>query len=304
MEQKLIHIALVDDDELVVQTLKDHIEHLGHRCSSFTDSKSALDFIFSDKTVDIFITDIRMPEVSGLELVRNVRSISGEIPIILITAYGDIEITLDALGSGATDYISKPFEIKDIKKSIERITRQRSRGLKYIETTQYVSEASFHYQMKAKDVDVVSISSHISDFLYSLKFYNLTEKLNFALALNEALINANDHGNLALSSSLKETEFDGEDAYNDLRKKHLEDPVYADRVLDIRFESNQETATITITDEGAGFNVDKVMNIDPLQAFMNETNHGRGLALMRLYTDDIAYNKTGNQIIITKHKQD
>ena len=46
------------------------------------------------------------------------------------------------------------------------------------------------------------------------------------------------------------------------------------------------------------------MNIDPLQAFMNETNHGRGLALMRLYTDDIAYNKTGNQIIITKHKQD
>ena len=303
MEQSQKHIALVDDEKEIVDTLRSQLEHFGFKCSSFLDANSALESILSDNSFDILITDVKMPGMSGLELVKSVREVNSEIPIVILTGYGDMQLTLDALRSGATDYLSKPYDVKEIKKSIDRIIKQKFRSLKYLETTKYLTQSNIHYSIKAIDVDVVSISSHIADFLHALGYYNLTEKLNFGLALTEALINSNDHGNLELDSSLKESEFEGKDEYSRVRKERLENPEYANRKIEIDLVVSSDDARITIKDDGIGFDTSKHTEIDPLDAFLNENNHGRGITLMQLYVDGITYNEKGNQITLIKKKQ-
>lgn len=303
MEQSQKHIALVDDEKEIVDTLRRQLEHFGFKCSSFFNANSALESILSDNTFDILITDVKMPGMSGLELVKCVREVNSEIPIVILTGFGDMQLTLDALRSGASDYLSKPYDVMELKKSIDRIIKQKFRSLKYLETIKYLTQSNIHYSIKSKDVDVVSISSHIADFLHGLGYYNLTEKLNFGLALTEALINSNDHGNLQLDSSLKESEFEGKDEYTKLRNERLANPKYSERSLEIDLVVSSKSAIIKITDEGNGFDTSKHTEIDPLDAFLNENNHGRGITLMQLYVDEITYSEKGNIITLTKKKQ-
>jgi FixJ family two-component response regulator len=303
MEQSQKHIALVDDEKEIVETLRRQLEHFGFKCSSFFNANSALEAILSDNTLDILITDVRMPGMSGLELVKCVREVNSEIPIVILTGFGDMQLTLDALRSGATDYLSKPYDVMILKKSIDRIIKQKFRSLKYLETIKYLTKSNIHYSVKSEDVDVVSISSHIADFLHGLGYYNLTEKLNFGLALTEALINSNDHGNLELNSSLKESEFEGEDEYTKFKMERLSIPKYAERTLEIDLVVSSEDAVIKITDEGNGFETSEHTEVDPLDAFINENNHGRGIILMQLYVDKISYNDKGNEITLIIKKQ-
>jgi two-component system response regulator FixJ len=112
-----IHIALIDDDPAVLDSLRLYLERNGVRVSCFSAAESFLPNT-KVKSFDCVVTDVLMPGLSGIDLVRHMASLGNSIPIILITAYGQIEIAVGAIKLGAFDFIEKPFDERRLLGSI------------------------------------------------------------------------------------------------------------------------------------------------------------------------------------------
>ena len=110
-------VYLVDDDEAIRDSLKLLLHAVGLECVVFA---SALDFLaaYDRDQHACLVTDVRMPGLSGLELQQRLNEQHAELPIIFITGHGDVPMAVDAMKSGATDFIQKPFRDQEL---IERI---------------------------------------------------------------------------------------------------------------------------------------------------------------------------------------
>jgi len=111
-------IYVVDDDEAVRDSLSFLLEARGYTVRSFA---SARDFLAAAPTLrpGCLITDIRMPEMDGLEMQRQLAARSFNFPLIVITGHGDVPLAVRAMRAGAIDFIEKPFAVEAILASIE-----------------------------------------------------------------------------------------------------------------------------------------------------------------------------------------
>ena len=101
-------ILVVDDKEMMRDSVATTLSRQGHAIVTAPGGKSALDRI-GKGGVDAVVTDLQMPEMSGLDLLRQIREIDEELPVILMTAFGTVETAVEAMKAGAYDYITKPF---------------------------------------------------------------------------------------------------------------------------------------------------------------------------------------------------
>ncbi len=118
------HILLVDDEPLVRNSLRDFLTLSGYTVSAAGSGREALNLL-KDYTADIVITDIKMPEMDGLQLLKKIKGDHPETSVILITSYGSITSAVEAMREGAYDYITKPIVDSEIKIIIDRIISQR-----------------------------------------------------------------------------------------------------------------------------------------------------------------------------------
>ena len=106
-------ILVADDDGSLRRVLEFQLRENGYEVLTASDGLNALE-IFTAREVSCLITDLRMPGLSGLELLRRVRAINRDIPVIIITAFGEVETAVEAMRAGAFDYITKPFNREQI----------------------------------------------------------------------------------------------------------------------------------------------------------------------------------------------
>ncbi|MCI5209914.1 MAG: sigma-54-dependent Fis family transcriptional regulator [Candidatus Electrothrix sp. ATG2] len=116
-------ILIVDDELSMRDFLKILFENEGYEVTVASDASMALDLAFNDP-FDVVITDIRMPGMSGLELLEELKKHFPELPIIMITAYASPDDAVQAMRQGAFDYITKPFHVDELK-SVVRTAVQR-----------------------------------------------------------------------------------------------------------------------------------------------------------------------------------
>lgn len=110
-------ILLVDDDKNLLRVVSYHIRELGFEVTPVDSAELALERI-SEETFDLAITDLRMPGIDGLELLKRIRGSDPEIPVIVLTAYGTIDKAVEAVKAGAFDFLSKPFEKAEVEHAI------------------------------------------------------------------------------------------------------------------------------------------------------------------------------------------
>ena len=113
-------ILVVDDERAIRDLLSEALRDAGYEVLSAAGGKEASEIV-REENVHIAICDIKMPEMDGLELLRHVRDVSPETVVILVTAYASVETAVNALRSGAFDYILKPLIFEDIIAKISRI---------------------------------------------------------------------------------------------------------------------------------------------------------------------------------------
>ncbi|MCX5702848.1 MAG: sigma-54 dependent transcriptional regulator [Candidatus Omnitrophica bacterium] len=118
------HILVVDDEPMVRRSLSEMLTLSGYTVSAASNGKEALKLL-KDYSADIVITDMKMPEMDGVKLLKELKEISPDTAVILITGYGSIEDAVDAIKQGADDYITKPIVDSEIKMVIEKLIKQR-----------------------------------------------------------------------------------------------------------------------------------------------------------------------------------
>ena len=104
-------VLVLDDEPVVSERLKDHLEKRGYRVESFTDSQQAVDRL-SAKRFDVVITDLKMTGPTGLDVLRFVRDQSHGTQVIIITGYGSMDAARLAEFGGAFEFVHKPFNMK------------------------------------------------------------------------------------------------------------------------------------------------------------------------------------------------
>lgn len=112
-------LLIIDDEKSLLDVLSLMFKKEGYEVKTAASGAEALD-ILTNKAVDLVITDIRMPHLSGMEILKYVKENQPETPVIVITAYGSIQQAVEALKAGALDYIVKPFDIEELKILVAR----------------------------------------------------------------------------------------------------------------------------------------------------------------------------------------
>ena len=116
-------ILVVDDDKNIREMVVRYLSKQGYQLSAATSGEEAL--VFLDKPFDLLITDFQMPGISGLELAKRALKANPDCPVILMTAYADVENARQAVTIGVYDVILKPFDITDFGNAVDRAIKHR-----------------------------------------------------------------------------------------------------------------------------------------------------------------------------------
>lgn len=160
-------ILVVDDESQIARVLRRGLSARGYEVQTAADGEEALS-TFSQWPADLVITDLSMPQMSGLELCRRLRKLS-QVPIIVLSVKGEEKTKVEALDSGADDYVTKPFGIDELLARIRAALRRSPTA-----TTHEVQElelGDFHVDQEARIVTVRGQEVHLTPKEYELLIY-------------------------------------------------------------------------------------------------------------------------------------
>ena len=113
-----IRVLIVDDEEELAKTIAERLEIRGIKCRTVSESDKAIDLIKS-QTPDVVVLDLMMPGIGGLGILKQIKSMEINIPVILLTGYGSNEMTIEGINLGAFDYVLKPCNLDDLITKIQ-----------------------------------------------------------------------------------------------------------------------------------------------------------------------------------------
>jgi two-component system, OmpR family, KDP operon response regulator KdpE len=143
------HILVVDDESQITRVLRTSLSAHGYEIRVANDGETALEMA-KDFTPDLVITDLAMPNMNGIELCRNLRKVS-QVPILVLSVRGEERSKVEALDSGADDYITKPFSTAEL---LARIRAALRRAPPMGEAKTKIEEGDFRIDVDAHSVTV------------------------------------------------------------------------------------------------------------------------------------------------------
>ncbi|MFH1011435.1 MAG: PAS domain S-box protein [bacterium] len=173
-------VLVVDDEETILTVLKNLLSIRGHTAMTALDTREALSLYRKNSSFDAVLTDIRMPGPSGLELLEEIRRDNTELPVLVMTGYGEYQIAVDALRKGATDYLEKPFSADELFAALERsLDTYRLRKL----NREYQQHLERMVTQRAAELAVSeeryrTLVENSSDIFYSLDAHGLVSFVN------------------------------------------------------------------------------------------------------------------------------
>jgi DNA-binding NtrC family response regulator len=119
-----IRVLVVDDNEVFRRPLQRALEAAGFEVVAVPSAEDALE-VLHGSTVDVLLTDHRLPGMDGVQLITRIKATRPALAIIVMTAYGTIESAVEARRAGADDYLEKPFEVPDLLRALQRALDQQ-----------------------------------------------------------------------------------------------------------------------------------------------------------------------------------
>ncbi len=288
-------ILVVDDSELDRTHVGGLLAHEPQWAIAFAENGVDALRHFKHAAPDLLLTDLFMPEMDGLQLVETVRATYPTVPIILMTSKGNEEIAVEALQRGASSYVPKRLLDRYLKITVAHLLRaareQRSREklLGSMKANQCV------FSLSSESDLIPSLVGYFQESMSHMGLCDEGERLRVSVALEEALTNAIYHGNLEVSSDLRE--LDDNSYYRLIGERRSQFP-YCNRLVQVRVRMTDREAEFVIADEGPGFDVSALP--DPTDPKNLEKASGRGIMLMRTFMDEVKFNDTGNEVRLVK----
>ncbi len=264
-------ILIVDDETAIRVLLKQILESREYTVFEARGGKEALQ-LFRDEPVDLVLSDVNMPGLSGVQLLKAIKEINPRVPVVLVSGYHDIKTVVEALKAGADNFLTKPLHLKELTSIVELslslncirlAANDHLLGLAQKTTMKVPSNSHWIKEV----VNQIALSS------VAVGYCRHDLNNNLKLALMEALSNAMEHGN----------QWD------------------INKLVTIEAEICNNSLEVIISDEGSGFDHDILP--DPTAPENLYRERGRGVFLMRSIMDEILYEPPGNRIILRRQNQ-
>lgn len=256
-----------------------------------------------DEVPDIVLTDLRMPEMDGLTLVRTVGREQPMLPVILITAHGSGALALEALEQGAASYVPKAQLADRLLDTVRRTLGKADVHQNYERLLRYQQRTEFSFCLENKPSLVDALSALVQETTATMRLFDARVRIQFAVAFEQAFLNAVYHGNLEISyEELTEERARIADGKSPrLVEARRAMPPYRDRRVFVDLHVSRDEARVVVRDEGPGFDVQALPDRnDPAEL---ETTGGHGLTLMRVFTDELLFNDRGNEVTLVRWRK-
>jgi CheY-like chemotaxis protein/anti-sigma regulatory factor (Ser/Thr protein kinase) len=290
-------VLVVDDSPTQQLQIQLVLEADGYRVTLAGDGLEALAEIERERP-DLVVTDLQMPNMNGLELVSEIKSRHPTIPVILATAVGSETIAAAALQKGASSYVPKSDLASGLSPIVQQVLSLSQSARSQREIASRVESLEICLCIENDETLVPSVISRLERAASEVDFCNEMLWMQIAMALDESLVNAIFHGNLEVSSELRQVD-DGQ-LFIDLVNERKHQSPYRERRVAIEMRVSREQAEFVITDDGVGFDVAALP--DPTDPANLEKAGGRGLLLIHSFMDSVRHNDKGNQIVMMKLK--
>jgi len=220
---------------------------------------------------DIVMTDIVMPGVSGLEVLKQVKTLNYDTVVVVLTSDANVETAIEALNLGANNYLHKPPNSEEILNVMWRATRHREIFLENEELNPF-TERSIHIEIPSQLKFIKGIAHNIIADAKLMGYDERELRDKIPVTVDEAVTNAIKHGN-----------------------KFQED-----KRVTIDVSMNIERIKIVVIDEGKGFDVSSVPDPTVPMNFLKPS--GRGILFMNIGMDEVRYNERGNILTLIKFR--
>jgi CheY-like chemotaxis protein len=248
------------------------------------------------QAIDLVVTDLLMPEMDGLELLRAVRRDYPQLPVILMTASGSEHLAVQALQEGAASYVPKSVLARRLAETVASVLSASRKERTHVQLGRRLASQEFKFELE-NDADLLlGLPFYLKNYLIAAGFTDHLALVRTHMVLEEALVNALYHGNLEVGTELRDK---NADEFFELANRRSKEAPYQQRRIHVRvhLETGKE-AEFTIRDEGPGFNPANLPRSDDVASL--DQPHGRGVRLMRTFMDEVRYNETGNTVTMIK----
>jgi CheY-like chemotaxis protein/anti-sigma regulatory factor (Ser/Thr protein kinase) len=289
-------ILVVDDtavDRFLAGALLEEVP--GWHVAYAEDGRQALSLL-KDSVPDLVLTDLQMPDVNGLELVEAIRSDHPALPVILMTAHGSEEIAATALRKGAASYVPKRNLARDLASTVTSVLEVAQAGREQQLVLQWLESAEYCFVLGNDLSHVRPLIAGLQSQMAQMEAIDKNGLFHVAMALHEVLANAIEHGNLEVSSELRE--LPDPQVYWNLAERRRGEAPYRDRRVHMTARLSRRDVVFVVRDEGPGFDVSRLP--DPTDPANLAKSGGRGLLLVRTFMDHVGFNAAGNEITLTR----
>lgn len=298
------NILLIEDSPTQALQLKLLIESGGHKVVSCDDGVPALELL-ANGLCEIVITDLELPVMNGLELIKRMKADFPEIPAVLITGQGSERLAAEALSVGATAYVPKSMVSDLLLGTIEDVLGVMRTDMRYNELIGCTVENRLVFDVPNKPELLITAIDLVTQMAAGMELLSVMERYRISQALQQAAANAIYRGNLELSRQQLAVATLGETQVGDMPevvRQRLSSAPFDRRKIRFDARLTREFIRVVIKDDGPGFDVkvwDTVHRGHHESAFTGDT--GRGFAIIDRFVDKVTFNSVGNEITLVKH---
>ncbi len=288
-------ILIVDDDPVDLESAGRCLKPIPNLDISFArDGSDALERIQRHRP-DVVLTDLRMPGMSGLDLVGAIRREFPAVPVVLMTSQGSEQIAVRALKAGAASYVPKADLKLELVDTVRQVLDLAAATRNEKDLFKCLKNCETQFELTNDPALVAPLVGYFLTNLERVGFGDEVVRTQVGIALMEAISNAMIHGNLEVESELRAHQPDAFDRLVNRRRMQLP---YSKRRVTCTAKQSPQDVEFTIQDEGPGF---KHFSLpDPTAPENLLRASGRGVMLIRTFMDVVKYNGKGNQMIMSK----
>jgi len=243
---------------------------------------------------DLVVTDLQMPEIDGLELVTKISEKYPEVPVVLMTAHGSEVVAAQALANGAASFVPKSELAENLLQTVMHILVMSESDSRYKKLVSCTIKTDFEFDLDNDPNMIDPLIEMVQQVAISQGLLTQNCRVQLGVALEHALLNAIVRGNLELSRAdmpvLSQTKV----------AERREQAPYCDRRVYFRSLVTRDSAQFTIRDQGPGFDTSSIPESSDPESFRDGS--GRGLVLVQAFMDEVVFDETGNQLVMTKYK--
>jgi two-component system sensor histidine kinase/response regulator len=177
-------VLVVDDEEMIRTTAGAFAKKLGYQCQAVQDAERALD-VLSQQPFDLVISDISMPGMDGIQFMKKAKASYPDLAFMIMTGYAADYSYAEIIGAGASDYITKPFDLKELEAKIERIDREKVILADLQESNEQLESAIERANQMAVQAELASLAK--SEFLANMS-HEIRTPLNGVVGFTDMLL--------------------------------------------------------------------------------------------------------------------